>query len=1055
MKIFKNKLFMSLMSVLSVIVLAIGITFSCVDLSHKNKDDSSFPTIGADPTYDDYWYSSVKNSGSYSLSGSGSIEDPYLIGSPEDLTALAIIVGEDGDVSGGERFEDSCEVEICCGDEYFRQTCDIDLSGYYWAPIGGGSIGGARAFGGHYDGGGHSITNLYCPGGNLASYAPFSEEGGLGLFGIVAGPGSGEYIASIKRLHVTGTIVGGGTPSATGGLVGRTKNAEISECNFAGSVSGDSCSGGLVGIAENCLLTNCYNSSKVLGYEFVGGLVGQANTGLQISFCYNKGPLVEESNVEGANCVGGLVGGFWIGSDADTFYLINCFNDSTIKAGNIVGGLVGVIGTIGSTYQLKNCFNIIGANGIDRRVITEDGRAGGLIGEISFEGSFEMSNCFSGCNIDFTDSSTTGFLIGYIDTSAILNVAYQDLKVKNELYEQLPICGEASGETADLFAADPDDGYLFNFMAQDQSWYENPDVWIDIGDGNDYIWQNNTIWTFGSGDNNGYPTLAQSGFLTIELDYQGVQDNSFLSIFPGEYLNYYYYDSNYSYIDFNPARNGFTFLGYADSPTYPSIWYYTTTGSSTSPIEEDMTIYAVWQGNTYTVTLDSDGGTGGTTSISIQYDTCDATISSLPTKTGLVFDGYYTQKNGQGVKYFDENGKCIRLWNISSNTTLYANYVENNWITHAATSFATGSGDGSTATKAYLIETPNQLALLAKNVNAGTDYSNKYFKLTANVDLANYEWVPIGNSTNAFRGRFDGDSYTISGLRVNGNYQYVGLFGLTSSGATVSNVNINDSILISTYTGNNNYVGGILGNASSSVSITNCSCYALLQGANVGGILGYTSSSSLISECKFTGRIIGANSCGGIVGFTRGGSISNCINYSDIEGSTVGGIAGDMLGGTMRNCISKGTVKSSGYVGSIVGQAYYAGNGTPAWYDCAGYGIIYATDKAKAGAIGGRVAGYASAGYFATIKNCSFVGTCNIDIGVFCGTSESINISSSYSQINGKGYYTDGDFSGFTIVENMNNNLPMQNALYSIAIGGQTSSYIIGKLTEKGYESVA
>ena len=49
-------------------------------------------------------------------------------------------------------------------------------------------------------------------------------------------------------------------------------------------------------------------------------------------------------------------------------------------------------------------------------------------------------------------------------------------------------------------------------------------------------------------------------------------------------------------------------------------------------------------------------------------------------------------------------------------------------------------------------------------------------------------------------------------------------------------------------------------------------------------------------------------------------------------------------------------------------------------------------------------------------------------------------------------YYTEGDFSGYTITDNMNNGLPMQNNLYSIAIGGNTSEEIIANLVSKGFK---
>ena len=52
-------------------------------------------------------------------------------------------------------------------------------------------------------------------------------------------------------------------------------------------------------------------------------------------------------------------------------------------------------------------------------------------------------------------------------------------------------------------------------------------------------------------------------------------------------------------------------------------------------------------------------------------------------------------------------------------------------------------GEG-TAEKPYLIETGADLAFLAKTVNEGEAYEGKYFTQTADIDLGNKEWTPIG-----------------------------------------------------------------------------------------------------------------------------------------------------------------------------------------------------------------------------------------------------------------------------------------------------------------------
>lgn len=67
------------------------------------------------------------------------------------------------------------------------------------------------------------------------------------------------------------------------------------------------------------------------------------------------------------------------------------------------------------------------------------------------------------------------------------------------------------------------------------------------------------------------------------------------------------------------------------------------------------------------------------------------------------------------------------------------------WSDNAATAFAGGSG---TEADPYQIETAEQLAKLAKDVNSGVvgqTHSGEYFKLTKDIDLSAHRWIPIGS----------------------------------------------------------------------------------------------------------------------------------------------------------------------------------------------------------------------------------------------------------------------------------------------------------------------
>ncbi len=360
------------------------------------------------------------------------------------------------------------------------------------------------------------------------------------------------------------------------------------------------------------------------------------------------------------------------------------------------------------------------------------------------------------------------------------------------------------------------------------------------------------------------------------------------------------------------------------------------------------------------------------------------------------------------------------------------------------------SGNG-TKDNPYIIARAKDLIAMSNNVNSGVDNS-AYFKQTADIKLTGKEWTPIGDQANTFMGNYDGGNFTISGLFVDSDLPYIGLFGNVVS-AKIRNVNIKDSVFISTATSSTN-VGSLVG-YSLGTTIENCSSSAVIKAGestgNTGGLLGYVGAFTG-KNLTFNGSVTsGAVNVGGIVGDAVQPNISNCINYGNIEGTNaacnVGGIAGSLSGG-ISNSISNCTITTANAGGSIIGT----GKIEVSLANCAGYGVVYCSDASKCG-------GLAGAGNSGTIKiiNCSFNGSSNSNIGLFVAssTTASQNIEGSYSQIGSRKNYSSGDFSGFTVVANMNDDLPMQNALFSIAIGGQTSEEVIEYLEGKGFSLVA
>ena len=124
-----------------------------------------------------------------------------------------------------------------------------------------------------------------------------------------------------------------------------------------------------------------------------------------------------------------------------------------------------------------------------------------------------------------------------------------------------------------------------------------------------------------------------------------------------------------------PTRTGYIFAGYYSGTNGSGTKYYNANGTSarTWNIANNTTLYAHWTAKSYTVTLNKQSGSGGTSSVTATYGNAMPSIT-VPTRTGYTFAGYYSGTNGSGTKYYNANGTSARTWNIANNSTLYAHY---------------------------------------------------------------------------------------------------------------------------------------------------------------------------------------------------------------------------------------------------------------------------------------------------------------------------------------------------------------------------------------------
>lgn len=280
---------------------------------------------------------------------------------------------------------------------------------------------------------------------------------------------------------------------------------------------------------------------------------------------------------------------------------------------------------------------------------------------------------------------------------------------------------------------------------------------------------------------------------------------------------------------------------------------------------------------------------------------------------GTVFKGKVTVAPGSTIKSGTFNGEVTNNGTITGG--VFNNTVSGSGIIKGGTFNTPMTGSG-TESDPYQIGTAEQLKRFRDIVNGSngqTPNRGACAVLTADIDLNNEPWTPIGNYTEGnkiyYEGTFDGGGHTISGLNVTGEFVYAGLFGTVKDG-TIKSLTVAGKVSPSNP---QCIVGGIVGYASNAV-IKNCSNHCSVTGRTtsiIGGIAGFNSSGAII-DCYNVGTISGINAeaIGGIVG-SNSGTISNCYNVGTVSNDTsVGEIAGHNSD-TVENCYYLNTTNNN------------------------------------------------------------------------------------------------------------------------------------------------
>lgn len=343
------------------------------------------------------------------------------------------------------------------------------------------------------------------------------------------------------------------------------------------------------------------------------------------------------------------------------------------------------------------------------------------------------------------------------------------------------------------------------------------------------------------------------------------------------------------------------------------------------------------------------------------------------------------------------------------------------------------AGSGTEAAP-YEIPDVGKLTALQTQVNKnGFSYTGKWFRLTNNIDLNNEPWTPIGiDALHSFGGSLDGGGKTISGLKVETDRQWAGLFGsvrgtygvpmtmrdltlkngsvkFTSSGTSCSGglvaivegetaLELRNVVAENlTVSGGRSGSGGLLGRGR--VAMTNChNRGGSVTGSYAGGLagMGYSNlQDHVLAGCTNSAKVVGKRTAGGMTGNETHsyGSYTDCTNSGSIS-ATQGYASGIAAGGSYERCSNSGAVTGKEAAGICV-------NGSKAT-NCSNTGAVTGT---------GTGTGYAAGiltndGYGGTVEFCWNTGSVDAStpvkaFGILYGRGAYNQVRNSFSYVPG------------------------------------------------------
>ena len=362
-------------------------------------------------------------------------------------------------------------------------------------------------------------------------------------------------------------------------------------------------------------------------YQGLVGVLGEGGT-LQ-----NLG--VKASYIKGGYYVGGLCG--W-----NTGNVTNCYNIGSVEGNEIVGGLCGQ-----NYATVTNCYNSGSVEG--------NYSVGGVCGN----SWGNVTNCYNTGNVE--GNEIVGGVCGWNDMGSITN-CYNTGSVEGN-YSVGGVCGNSWGNVTNCYyQKDMAAGGINGSDAAGQAEVKTAEQFQS----GEVAWllqngQTEQVWGQAIGTDES-PVWQTEGNKVYKLTLQN-----------GEEANALYANSGNFTLPAPAEREGYTFAGWFTAQADG------TQVQDDATLTADLTLYAQWTANSYTVTFEANGGEGSMNQQTFTYDVKQTLTPNAFTRTGYSFTGWNTQADGNGSTYGDEAEILNLTTEANGSITLYAQWSINSY----------------------------------------------------------------------------------------------------------------------------------------------------------------------------------------------------------------------------------------------------------------------------------------------------------------------------------------------------------------------------------------